>query len=269
MEYTPYQNEKRSFVRDRAAFIRNNDEIVSEHSTVDQSFLVKAIRSFRFQMLLAAASGLVLVVGLTASWQTILTNRAASKVVTNISASNKGLTTSAGTATNSNTEISSTQPTNRAFDSYVVASDLARYIKIPKISVYARVLQVGIDNSGAIATPNNSNDTAWYNGSAKPGQTGATLIDGHVTNWTSNGVFHDLKKLTTGDEIQLVLGNGTVLNYEVISEKSYPDNNVDMNAALSPATVGKSGLNLITCTGKVKPGTSQYTDRLVIFASLK
>ncbi len=151
--------------------------------------------------------------------------------------------------------------------SYQVAGDLARTITIPKLNVYARVLQVGVNSKNELGTPNNIYDTAWYTGSSKPGQPGATLIDGHVSGPTHNGVFYGLKTLQPGDKIQIARGDGTVLHYTVVTSKTYDADNVDMAAALTPITAGESGLNLITCTGKVNSTNNGFLSRLVVFAS--
>jgi sortase (surface protein transpeptidase) len=156
-------------------------------------------------------------------------------------------------------------PTANQFASYSVAADLPRYLYIPKISVKAIVRQVGLTSSGAIGTPTNVFDTAWYNGSAKPGSPGAMVIDGHVSSWTSNGVFYNLKLLSSGDMIQIVRGDGLTLNYKVIKNVIYPSNNVDMAAVLSPVDATKPGLNLITCTGDVIKGTNDFDSRDVVY----
>ena len=232
-------------------------------SSVAPAFRPK--RYTKLQVALTAMAGLVFVVGLATSIQTIQTNHNASAQV---SALSKQATTQPATAEGSTSTVpSTTKPTATAISQYVVAADLARYLKIPKLGVDARVLQVGVTSSGALGTPNNVYDTAWYTGSAKPGQPGATLIDGHVSSWTTNGVFYGLKTLVPGDTIQIVRGNGTVLNYQVVKTQVYPSNNVDMQAAITPITPGKSGLNLITCTGQVKPGTSEFNQRVIVFAS--
>ena len=147
-----------------------------------------------------------------------------------------------------------------------MAPNLPRYLKIPKLGVDARVLQVGVTKTGALGTPNNVFDTAWYTGSAEPGQPGATLIDGHVSSWTSHGVFYGLKTLVPGDAIQIVRGDGTVFNYQVVKTQIYSAGNVNMQAAITPITPGIPGLNLITCTGDVIPGTSTFNERIIVFA---
>ena len=70
-----------------------------------------------------------------------------------------------------------------------------------------------------------------------------------------------------GDKIQIERGDGQILNYIVIKTATYPENNVDMNALANPIDFSKPGLNLITCAGKVKPGTAEFDARTVVFTS--
>jgi LPXTG-site transpeptidase (sortase) family protein len=161
---------------------------------------------------------------------------------------------------------STIKPTSSDFDKYQVAGNLPRYVYIPKIGVQARVKQVGLTKDGAVGAPNNIHDTAWYTGSAKPGQPGAMLIDGHSGFWKSHGIFYDLKKVQPGDNIRVQRGDGKTLNYKVVRVKFYPHDKVDMQAALLPVTAGKPGLNLITCAGAVIKGTNEYDQRVIVFA---
>lgn len=161
---------------------------------------------------------------------------------------------------------STIKPHPSAFDSYTVPADQPRYIFIPKINVRAVVKPTWLTTAGAIGTPTNIYDTAWYARSAKPGQPGATLIDGHVGFWTKHGVFFNLKELQVGDKIQVVRGDGRMLHYKVVKTKLYPYDKVDMQAILSPVSAGKSGLNLITCTGSIIKDSNTYDQRVVVFA---
>lgn len=98
----------------------------------------------------------------------------------------------------------STKPTKKAVDNYVVAPDLPRYISAPEISVpKTRVIQLGLLANNQIAAPSNIYDAGWYNGSAKPGQDGAMFIYAHVSSWTANGVFYNLKNLVPGDKVTI------------------------------------------------------------------
>jgi len=60
-------------------------------------------------------------------------------------------------------------------------------------------------------------------------------------------------------------GDGTVLNYKVVQTQVYHADDVDMAAALTSVDPAKPGLNLMTCSGKVKAGTNEFQDRIVVF----
>lgn len=219
----------------------------------------------KLQLSLIGMACFVFVFGVGTSVQTLLTNHNATAQVSALSKkADQGASTS---DVGVGGEVpSTTKPSQSAYRNYVVAPDLARYISIPKLSIKGRVLQVGVNKDGGLATPNNVYDAAWYTGSTKPGQLGATLIDGHVSSWTTHGVFYGIKKLVAGDNIDLTLGNNSVLNYRVVKTVVYDIDKVDMQAAVMPVTPGKPGLNLITCTGKLKPGTNDFQQRVIVFA---
>jgi sortase (surface protein transpeptidase) len=201
-------------------------------------------------------AALVLSVGLAVSFQGFQTNKHAAAQVSALSKA----------AANSEAAVpTNVKPGSESVGAYTVAPDLPRYLKIPKLGVMARVRQVGLTGSGALDTPSNVYDAAWYSGSAKPGQSGASVIDGHVSSWNTKGVFYGLKKLQPGDSIQVVRGDGAVLNYQVVRTQVYGSDNVDMKAAMMPVNASRPGLNLITCTGQVIKGTSQFNQRLIVY----
>ncbi|HVA11337.1 MAG TPA: class F sortase [Candidatus Dormibacteraeota bacterium] len=218
-------------------------------------------RHSKLQVALASMAAVIFLVGIAATIQTIKTNHQAAAQVAALAKKANNPASSGG-----NVVPSTAKPSPAAVRNYAVAPNLPRYIKIPKLGVNARVLQVGVLASGALGTPPNVFDTAWYTGSAAPGQPGATLIDGHVSSWSTNGVFYGLKTLSQGDGIQIVRGDGAVFNYQVVKTVTYIGNSVNMQAAMTPVTPGVSGLNLISCTGDVIPGTSTFSARIVVFA---
>jgi sortase (surface protein transpeptidase) len=227
----------------------------SESSTGKRSWKPLAL-----QTTLVGMAVVVFIVGMGSSLQTLKTNHAASAQVA-------ALVKKANTSKNINSVIPSTvRPTGPDFNLYSVPPDDPRYLMIPKLGVDARVLQVGVTASGALGTPANIFDTAWYTSSAKPGQPGATLIDGHVSSWTSHGVFYGIKTLVPGDSIQIESGAGTIYNYQVVETQTYPAGNVNMRAAVTPITPGVPGLNLITCAGNVIKGTNTFNERVIVFA---
>ncbi len=164
---------------------------------------------------------------------------------------------------------SSIKPSSREVISYSVPANDPKYIAIPAIGISnTPVLKLGLSKSGAINTPDNIYETGWYDGSSLPGQSGAMFIYGHVSSWSADGIFFNLKKLVYGDNILITTGNNTVYIYRVSSTKVYPYNNVNMQQVLSPINAKLPGLNLMTCTGQVIRGTSEFNERLVVFSSL-
>jgi sortase (surface protein transpeptidase) len=166
---------------------------------------------------------------------------------------------------------SSGAPSQSDIDSYSVPSSHPKYIAIPAIAVpKSEVIALGLDQDHSIAIPSSSYVTGWYDASAKPGETGAMFIYGHVAGWYGGGIFYNLKKLKSGDNIIITRGDDKIYTYQVISSRTYPYNSVDMRAVLSPTTPGSPGLNLMSCTGKVIPGSKplNFNERLVVFTKL-
>ena len=163
---------------------------------------------------------------------------------------------------------SSSEPSSKAIANYRVAPSLPRYIEIPSINVgRTRVIRLGVTKKKQIASPGNIYDAGWYDKSSKPGQDGAMFIYGHVSSWTADGVFYNLKSLRPGDKVIITRGDNKKFTYRVVFSKIYPADKIDMHAALSPAQAGKPGLNLMTCAGHVIKNTNNLSERLVVFTS--
>ncbi|MDB5169818.1 MAG: Sortase family enzyme [Candidatus Saccharibacteria bacterium] len=172
-------------------------------------------------------------------------------------------------APSSQTEPSSIRSSPDDISNYKVASSLPKFITIQSIGVTkTRIKHLGLADNNRIAEPDNLYDTAWYTGSSKPGEQGAMFIFGHVSSWEATGIFYNLKNLKPGDRITIQRGDDQLFLYEVSSTKTYPADQVDMNAVLAPVNPKVPGLNLMTCSGKVIKGTNDFSERLVVFASL-
>lgn len=160
------------------------------------------------------------------------------------------------------------KPSQKEIDEYQVAADTPRYIYIPDAKVgKTRVMHLGINNKNEIAVPGNINDAGWYTDSSKPGRKGAMFIYGHISSWEAKGIFYDLNKLQAGNEVTVESGDGHKYTYKVIKTKTYDVEKVNMNEVLTPVEANTAALNLMTCTGKVKPGTSEFTERFVVFTT--
>jgi LPXTG-site transpeptidase (sortase) family protein len=153
---------------------------------------------------------------------------------------------------------------------YAVPPSHPRELTIPKLGVDANILAVGAPK-GTLGAPGSAWDVGWYDKSALPG-TGsrALLIDGHVNDaLNSPGIFYNLAKLTSGDEIGIERGDGEWFTYSVIKVQDIPLQDVDMSAMLTSVQEGKEGLNLITCGGNYDYQKKTYDHRILVFAVRK
>jgi sortase A len=161
-----------------------------------------------------------------------------------------------------------TDPGSNAVNSYRTPFDEPRRITIPRLGINARVKPLDLKANNVLDAPASIYDAGWYEHSAKPGENGATLIDGHVHGLTKRGIFYNLKKLDVGDEIEIERGDGKIFKYSVIRKQSYDRNAMDMASALVSIDPSLPGLNLITCDGPLDKKNNTYEDRLLIQAVL-
>ncbi len=145
------------------------------------------------------------------------------------------------------------EPTEQEIYEYWVAPDRPRYLSIAKLNIYnRRIIPVGINPTGELATPNNIFDVGWYESSGKPGAGGTMLIDGHNGGPNVYGVFKFLPDLQIGDFITIERGDGLLFQYKIVENKAVLLDEADkyMATALRSPEPGRESLTLITCTGE-------------------
>ncbi|GAA2429843.1 class F sortase [Streptomyces glaucus] len=139
---------------------------------------------------------------------------------------------------------------------------------IPKISVDAPFIRLGIGRSGELEAPpaDDVNLVGWYAGGASPGEAGTSIIAGHVDTATSAAVFVDLHKLRKGDRFHVERADGrrasfVVDDVESFDKDRFPDERVY-------ADTPQAQVRLITCAGDYDRAAKDYTENLVVFAHL-
>lgn len=138
---------------------------------------------------------------------------------------------------------------------------------IPAIEVDTPVIRLGLAPDGTVEVPpvTEHDRAGWYRYSPTPGQTGPSVILGHVTVGPyGDGVFRRLARLRRGERIEARLENGTTAEFAVdsvrtVAKADFPVNDVYGN-------VNRPALRLITCGG---PRTGEeYRDNVIVFATL-
>ncbi|MBQ9018394.1 class F sortase [Candidatus Saccharibacteria bacterium] len=168
-------------------------------------------------------------------------------------------------------ELDETEPTVEEVAEYVVSPDRPRYLSIEKLGINnSRVLPMGVNNNGALATPNNIFDVGWYEASGKPGAGGTMVIDGHNGGPNVYGVFKYLPNLEIGDIVTIERGDGAVFRYSVAENKSVPIDESDqyMNVAMKSPEYGKESVTLISCSGDWSWDRYTYLSRQFVRALL-
>lgn len=140
-------------------------------------------------------------------------------------------------------------------------------IFIDKIGVNTYIQKAGIDQHRQVAVPNNVHLAGWFVDTVAPGKPGLSIIDGHVSGRTTDGVFMNIKKLQQGDTIKIEMGDGTVHTYAVITVLQVKADEASSQLfSQDPSVV--SQLNLITCGGNFDRAKAQFNDRIIATAKL-
>lgn len=139
---------------------------------------------------------------------------------------------------------------------------------IPKISVDAPFIPLEIDSSGQLEAPpsDDVNLVGWHADGATPGETGTSIIAGHVDTAASPAVFAELSDLRKGDVFHVVRADRrratfVVDSTETFEKANFPDRRVYADAS-------DAQVRLITCAGAYDRAAKDYTENLVVFAHL-
>jgi len=125
--------------------------------------------------------------------------------------------------------------------------------------------EVGVEEGGFLGVPSGWYTAGWYKDSAKAGEQGNIVLDGHYdTNTGAPGAFWELKDLQIGDKVLLTDALGRNFEYAV-TQKSYIAITDPERAKVFDSTQAKE-LTLITCGGVLDYASGTYNKRLVIKA---
>lgn len=161
-------------------------------------------------------------------------------------------------------ELVEVEPTEQEVREYTVAPDRPRYLTVEKLGINkARILPMGVNAKGELATPNNIFDVGWYEASGKPGKGGTMIIDGHNGGPHVLGVFKNLPSLEYGDIITVERGDGVVYKYKVVENKAVllSESDAYMATAARSPEQGKESVTLISCTGEWSQQRGTYLSR--------
>jgi sortase (surface protein transpeptidase) len=139
-------------------------------------------------------------------------------------------------------------------------------VSIPKIGVRSRLVDLGLDEKGAMEVPEPA-DAGWFSRGAAPGALGPAVIAGHVTWNGAPAVFHRLGTMRRGDEVRVTRKDGKTAVFTVTRVAQFSKSRFPSRAVYG--RIDHAGLRLITCGGTYDAAENRYLDNVVVFAKLK
>ncbi|MEU7137746.1 sortase [Streptomyces sp. NPDC046261] len=141
-------------------------------------------------------------------------------------------------------------------------------VSIPSIGVSSQLIRLGRNADDSVQVPplEKGMTAGWYTGSAKPGTPGAAVIIGHERIPDGKAVFHDLRKVTRGTEIDVERGDGKVLRFSVTDTET-----ADPSAFPTRKVYGQTdstALRLVTCAGDDPDPRGHPVENLIVYAEL-
>jgi sortase (surface protein transpeptidase) len=178
----------------------------------------------------------------------------------------------------SGTQIQLVPPTVRPLEigssglpapSGVTASRLAAptHLKIPAIGVDVPLVQLDKQADGTIQVPSDPNQPGWYARGPSPGETGPSIILGHLDSNVGPAVFWRLSSLHQGDTVQVQREDGSRAVFSVQRLASFSVDSFPVGEVYG-ATSGPE-LRLITCGGDYSRARGRYLQNTVVFATFQ
>jgi hypothetical protein len=137
-------------------------------------------------------------------------------------------------------------------------------LRIPSIGVASGFVPVGLDAFGALEVPPVADRVGWYSDSPTPGERGPAVATAHVDWKYQRGVFYDLGRLKSGDDVIVDRADGVAATFRVTLVGEYPKTQFPTDEVYGSTDAAE--LRLITCSGRFDSNTRSYDDNIVVFA---
>ena len=146
-----------------------------------------------------------------------------------------------------------------------VARSVPVSLRVPAIALSVPLSTLGLNFDGTVQVPTNDIEPGWFKLGPTPGQIGSAVILGHVDTYQGPGVFFQLRTLVPGDQVQVSLADGAVVNFAVSSVVMYPKSQFPAREVYT--SHGVSDLQLVTCGGTFDSATGHYLSNVVVYTS--
>jgi sortase (surface protein transpeptidase) len=141
-------------------------------------------------------------------------------------------------------------------------------LSIPAIGAMSSLIPLRLNPDRTIQVPPLSDpmQAGWYSLGPTPGETGASVILGHVDGLSEPGVFIRLHELQPGDRVLVTREDGTTALFVVYRTEQVPKD--DFPTEQVYGATARPELRLITCGGAFDRQSGNYRDNMLVFAAL-
>ncbi|MEA2170865.1 MAG: hypothetical protein QOF76_4165 [Solirubrobacteraceae bacterium] len=138
-------------------------------------------------------------------------------------------------------------------------------VEIPSLGVDGQIHAIGIDTKqNALGIAVSIDKVGWWRDGAAPGDSGVTLLAGHVDSAVRGaGVFYPLKSARRGATVRVTVQGGETKTYKVQSVKRVLKAKLPKNLFTRK---GPERLVLVTCGGPFLPDIGHYRDNIILTA---
>jgi sortase (surface protein transpeptidase) len=136
-------------------------------------------------------------------------------------------------------------------------------LAIPAIGVSARVVPEGLGPDGTLVIPPPA-QVGWYDRGPAPGQSGTTVLAGHIDDDGVPGALLRLNDVQLGAAVRVTTASGRVAAYNVTRRQLLPQQELAYSGLLSQQ--GAPALVLVSCGGAYDAATHLYLDNIVVVA---
>ncbi|MGW7351575.1 class F sortase [Streptomyces sp. NPDC054784] len=139
-------------------------------------------------------------------------------------------------------------------------------IRVPSLGIAQGLSRLRVQQGGQLDVPEDPSRIGWWSDGPRPGDPGAAVVVGHVDSATGPAVFHGLSSLRPGNRIAIRRDDGSDVVFTVRALRQYEKDSLPGNRVF--ATTGPPALRLITCGGTYDREQGEYSDNLVVYATL-
>jgi len=140
------------------------------------------------------------------------------------------------------------------------------WIDVPGIRAHSSLVLLGLNADRTVEVPpvDPPMQAGWYEHSPTPGQTGPSVVLGHVNGGGQDGIFARLHELKPGDEIRIGREDEQVARFVVERTEQFPKTEFPADQVYGDTR--EPELRLITCGGSFDEAANSYRDNVIVFA---